>query len=117
MRDKLPTYKDITELLKKGATLEAQEQIIALREGALELHEENIKLRERVKELEGAANLIRELEFHNGVYYRRKQDGTREGPFCPLCYDDKNKLIRLQSGLEREADTTWICLACEHTYG
>jgi hypothetical protein len=33
----LPRYKDIVDLLKKGSTMEAQEQIMSLREGALEL--------------------------------------------------------------------------------
>ncbi len=36
----LPRYKEIVELVKKGATLEAQEKIIELREAALELQEE-----------------------------------------------------------------------------
>ncbi len=48
----LPKYKDIVDLLKKGSTLEAQEQIMSLREGALELQEENQYLKLRVKELE-----------------------------------------------------------------
>lgn len=33
----LPKYKDITELIKKGATVEALEKIMELREAALEL--------------------------------------------------------------------------------
>jgi len=32
----LPRYKDIVDLLKQGKTAEAQEQILALREAALE---------------------------------------------------------------------------------
>jgi len=48
----LPRYKDIVELLKKGSTLEAQEQIMSLREGALELQEENQELKSKMSELE-----------------------------------------------------------------
>jgi len=48
----LPRYKDIVELMKKGSTLEAQEQIMSLREGAIELQEENIELKSKVRELE-----------------------------------------------------------------
>ena len=47
-----PNYKDIIELIKKGSTLEAQELIQELREAAMELQEENLALRARVKELE-----------------------------------------------------------------
>ena len=32
----LPRYKDIVDLIKQGATDEAQEQILVLREAALE---------------------------------------------------------------------------------
>jgi hypothetical protein len=45
----LPKYKDIVELLKKGSTIEAQEQIMNLREGALELQEENHELKQKNK--------------------------------------------------------------------
>jgi hypothetical protein len=47
----LPSYSQIADLLKKGATLEAQEQIMKLREAAIELQEENLKLREDIKRL------------------------------------------------------------------
>ena len=52
----LPNYKEIIELLKKGSTIEAQEKIMELREGALALQEENIKLKERISELESELN-------------------------------------------------------------
>jgi len=55
----LPPYKDIIELIKKGATIEAQEKIMELREAAIQLQEENLSLRQRVKELE-EEKLIRE---------------------------------------------------------
>ena len=41
----LPRYKDIVELIKKGSTIEAEEQILALRKAALELQEENLDLK------------------------------------------------------------------------
>ncbi|WP_114277903.1 hypothetical protein [Thioalbus denitrificans] len=65
----LPNYKDIVELLKKGATIEAQEKIMELREAALELQEENINLKNQVIELQGK---VRKLE-------------SFEGEPCPKC--------------------------------
>jgi len=91
----IPRYKDIVDLLKKGATVEAQEQIMALREAALELQEENLELRQRVKELEENASLRRSLVFRDGMYWRETESGS-DGPFCPPCYDNNNKLVRLQ---------------------
>jgi hypothetical protein len=37
----LPSYKDIIELVKTGATIEAQEKIMELRQSALDGQEEN----------------------------------------------------------------------------
>ena len=38
----LPNYKEIVELLKKGADVEDQEKIMKLRETAIDLKEENV---------------------------------------------------------------------------
>ncbi len=59
----LPGYKDIIELVKAGATIEAQEKIMELRQSALDWQEENIRLRERVTQLEAR---IGELEHADG---------------------------------------------------
>ena len=53
----LPTYKDIVDLLKKGATFEAQERIMELREAVLELQEENVTLKQKIRELEESLKL------------------------------------------------------------
>lgn len=47
----LPDYKSIVDLVKKGATLEAQELVMELREAALELREQNHALREENADL------------------------------------------------------------------
>jgi cell division septum initiation protein DivIVA len=61
----LPNYKDIIDLLKKGASIEAQEKIMELREGAIALQEENSKLKERIKELESELN---KKKKYNGMH-------------------------------------------------
>ena len=65
----LPSYRDILELLKAGATIEAQERIMELRQSALAIQEENIELRNRILQLELR---IKELE-------------SSEGESCPRC--------------------------------
>jgi len=104
----LPSYKDIVELLKKGATVEAQEQIMALREGALLLQEENFGLREKVKNLEEAMRTKEQLIF-DGASYWLGDGSKKDGPFCQHCYDTNGKLIRLQDWGE-----TWCCFACKN---
>ena len=59
----LPGYKEIIELVKTGATIEAQERIMELRQAALDVREENVQLRERVIGLE---RRVAELESAPG---------------------------------------------------
>lgn len=58
----LPGYKDIIDLVKTGATIEAQEKIMELRTSALDAQEENIRLRNRISELEARIKTLESLE-------------------------------------------------------
>ncbi|HEY5913485.1 MAG TPA: hypothetical protein VJA21_23095 [Verrucomicrobiae bacterium] len=113
----LPDYKDIANLIKTGLTIEAQEKIMELRQGALALQEENLKLRERISSLEAAAALARELVFEAppGIYWRNRES-SREGPFCPVCYDKDQKLMRLHDGRDRGVQSRWLCFACGNAW-
>lgn len=63
----LDTIKTITELAKKGLTVELQEKIVELREEVMALKEENIRLRDE------NLNLKQDL------------DGYTKGNICPRC--------------------------------
>lgn len=118
----LPRYKDIVELIKKGSTLEAQEQIITLREGALELQEENHQLKQRIKELE---SIIQSAENWNEekkryalvnpwkgaaqVYALRKDNSEDEAAHlvCTNCFEQKRKVI-----LTPQSKDGWVYMVC-----
>lgn len=104
----LPSYKDIIELLKKGSSIEAQEKIMELREGAIALQEENIELRQKVKALEEQLAVRAKVQWEAPYYWVQEQDKPRDGPFCQACYDKDAKLIRLQ---DRKRGT-WHCHVC-----
>jgi len=107
----LPNYKDIVELLKKGSTIEAQEKIMELREGALELQEENINLKKRISELESELNKKKEIQWESPFYWVVR-DETKNGPFCQKCYDSDEKLIRLH----KIEEGNWHCKSCNNHY-
>ena len=112
----IPKYKDIVDLIKKGATVEAQEKIMELREAALELQEENVELKSRIKGLEEELQIKETLEYSGSTYWLWKEDDAgdftiKDGPFCQRCYDAEQKLIRLQDWNE-----AWCCMNCEKTY-
>ena len=106
----IPTYKDIVDLMKKGATVEAQERIMELREAVLELQEENVSLRQNIRQLEEQLSLEKELGFDGSVYWRTT-GGNRIGPFCQRCHDVDKKLVRLQ-----DYGDAWFCLGCKMSH-
>ncbi len=112
----LPSYSQIAELIKKGATLEAQEQIMKLREATIELQEENLKLREENKRLREEREVAANLQFDGELYWLQAGD-QRSGPFCSACYDEHHRLSRLHDGRQYHSKTLWICVVCERPYG
>jgi len=99
----LPNYKDIFDLVKAGATIEAQEKIMELRQSAMDAQEENIGLRQRVIELE---QQVRELE-------------SLDGDPCPRCKkrtwivesSKKDRQFGRLGGIRRE----YRCTECDLT--
>ena len=47
----IPSVQDIIKLVKAGATIEAQEKIMELRQAMMDLQEENLRLRSEIQEL------------------------------------------------------------------
>jgi hypothetical protein len=52
------------------------------------------------------------MKLLNGVYWRKKEDGTDEGPFCPKCWIDKQKAIPM---VPNEAHGNNKCVSCDRT--
>jgi hypothetical protein len=107
------TPKDVTDLVKKGATIEAQEKILALREAALMLQEENLKLKDRIKDLEDELSVKENLVFEEKCYWLFKDGEQKDGPFCQICKDKDNKLIRMQV---RQQGNFWKCYVCKTAF-
>jgi len=70
----IPTVKEIWELVKAGATIEAQEKVMELRQAVMDLQETNIDLREELQSLKA------ELQATKAVL-----DNTPLLPRCPRC--------------------------------
>lgn len=107
----LPKYKDIAELIKKGATVEAQEQIMVLREAALQLQDENLRLKEKVMDLEQKLSKKDRMSYE-APFYWSDLTGEKDGPYCQQCYDNNTKPIRLQTS----GNDVWNCRTCNNTY-
>ena len=110
------TAKDIYELAKKSSNIELQEKLIRMREEALSLQEENLSLRQQIMALESKLSNKQDLYFDGCLYWRIHDDESKEGPFCQHCFDDSEKMVRLQDasfhgdgGLEEY----WDCKVCK----
>ncbi|MGA2323086.1 MAG: hypothetical protein ABSG22_04485 [Sedimentisphaerales bacterium] len=91
----------ILELLKKGATLEAQQKIIELKETVISLQEENFRLRGE------NLSLKQQLEM------------LEKGERCPKCGKASWKLIKSEPnqiyGIMGVLDRTHQCTECGFT--
>ncbi len=112
---------ELWEVVKKGATLDAQEKVIELREEMVELRTINLELREAVQSLQQRLGL-RELAF-DGVVYWSELPGTEKprdpasGPFCPSCVDSDSKRMRLQDHWNKGYTIEgWFCPACDRVF-
>ena len=106
----LPDYKDIIKLIKTGATIEAQEKIMELRVAALELQEDNLRLREHIKTLENKLVFAGSMSFKKPFYYREGD----AAPFCPVCWEKSNTAIHLHG--PEGANEYYNCSVCKYSH-
>jgi len=92
----IDNVKDITKLIKKYDDIELYKKIIDLHDEILELRENNLKLKGKIKSLKEEKKIDEIIVF--------------EKPYCQKCFDDNKKLIRLQ---ERK-NGHWYCLVCKN---
>lgn len=110
----LPDFNTALDLLKKGATLEAQEQISSLREKHVSLREENINLREENQKLKKQLSSQLTLTYE-APYYWKIEGTVKDGPFCQQCYDSSNELVRLQKD-DSYGEGAWECKKCKNQF-
>ena len=99
----VPIEKDIVDLVKRGATLEAEKRIVALRVTATTAQREITSLRERVSALERELAVRATVSFDGQFYWTGNVD-RRDGPFCPTCFDTERLMMRLQFRTVEEID-------------
>lgn len=110
----LPDFNTALDLLKKGATLEAQEEITSLREVHVSLREENIKLREENQKLREQLSSQLTLIYEAPSYWKVEGD-VKDGPFCQQCFDNTKEQIRLQKD-DGRGEGAWECKKCKNEF-
>ena len=68
---------------------------------------------ERIQSLENQLKLNNDLVYEAPFYWINNIENDREGPFCQKCYDENQKLIRLQA---IENNDVWDCFSCRSSF-
>ncbi|HXU92477.1 MAG TPA: hypothetical protein VFP33_02350 [Gallionella sp.] len=102
--------QEIANLVKKLGNVDLYRKIVELEGEIIELTGQNHLLMEKVRELEQAMKIKEALIFSRNVYWLENEE-SRDGPYCPRCYDVNGKLVRLQPW-----DDTWACFECKQHY-
>ncbi len=105
----LTLSKTIQNAELQHAIAELTLQLAELKLQLAELITENADLKQRVKEKAST-----QLQFRDGYYF--KENDTH--PFCPGCYDENQKSIRLakQEGMNRNFGG-FQCPSCKQFFG
>ena len=107
--------KDITDSVKKALeianelkNIELKEAILELKEKILALREENGILKEELSKKEKY-----NMEYQDNCYWNIRNDGTKDGPYCSVCWDKEHKAIRLSKTLN---ETLYACGNCNNQF-
>lgn len=118
----IKTATDIAKLIRNSGTslekaevkLQIADLISSLADIKMELADVQSILIEKDQSITELRNLLntKESVVWSNPYYYVDLGQERDGPFCQLCYDRDQKLIRLQGGGAK----SWNCLSCKGLY-
>ncbi|OAK70084.1 hypothetical protein [Lederbergia galactosidilytica] len=92
--DIIKGIKDVAEVVRKADNIGLYAQILDLQKEALELVEENSKLKRRIELFQDNKHIQENLIVSDNRYFLNLNE-KEDGPFCTACWDSESKLIRL----------------------
>lgn len=118
----IKTATEIAKLLRQSdsslASAEIKLRLAELTEALAEAKLEIADIQELLlskdrdnRELEEQLRIHEKLNWENPVYYLQNDEG-KDGPYCPQCYDNDRKVIRLQTN----EPGSWSCRTCDNNF-
>ncbi len=83
--------REIVTLVQQIGNIDLYKRIVDLQADAVNLEQENLRLREQVANLEKKWEIQEDLAFRDNMYWR----SSGEGPYCVPCWDNHRKLMRM----------------------
>lgn len=108
--------KSIGKTLQEAGKIEQYKQILEAQKELLEMQKKIQKLEKENKELKEKLEVEENLEYDNknSVYWIKKEEAEKDGPFCSRCWDVDKKLVRLHpAGVEGRL----VCPQCKKWTG
>ena len=90
----IDTLKDVAKLAQDVQNIPLYEQLLSLQAEVFDLYDENRNLKEERRQLREQLELRAKLSFENNFYWIVDGD-SKEGPFCPKCYDHDHATRRM----------------------
>lgn len=84
--------KDAIVVAKKAGNIELQGQLLDLQQEMQDMQQENSKLKEENAKLMAIIDRDRNMKYDHKelVFYEHLEDGSKEGPYCPTCWQKDN---------------------------
>ena len=92
----IDNVKDVAKLIHQIDNIELYRKILDLQSEIMQVVEENHDLQLVIKDFQEKAEIKQTMVFSKNVYIKKNEKGNEEGPYCSACWDDKQKLVRLQ---------------------
>jgi hypothetical protein len=118
----LTRYPKLDTTAIQAKLLEMQGLILSAQQALGDAQEANRQLRRELEEVRDQRKIAESLVFADGIYWIRKPDATLDGLYCPTCWDDQGKLIRLkfehegQLGQDEQDYRLYMCVLHKITY-
>ncbi|SRR6266404_4061476 len=114
----IETATELAKLAQQIGNIEVYEKVIALQSQVMELIGANMTLRdqmqplkEELKRLEDKTEIAKTLKHQNNSYYTVVA-GKEDGPFCTVCWDVDQKLVRMFAYQVPVGGTHYRCDYC-----
>ena len=107
--------KDGIDIVSKGKNPELYQLLLDAQKETLELNHENSVIKDEIKKLEKYLEKRGRMEYSKAenVYYEVLDNNEKDGPFCPRCWQEKDKTYRLTMPTVGTQLVCTVCTVCD----
>jgi hypothetical protein len=92
----LGVLKTLSGIAKDVNNIEFNQKIIELQQKLLEIQIDYGGLLDENRKLKDEAAASKAVAFHHSVNWKKLEDGSESGPYCPVCYAENSRFMPLE---------------------